>query len=419
MEGRMTDETVTTEAPPETEPETVATRTIDDDVRRARSEIAATPGVGVDPAKWQQMVVVAQDLAKGHFSLPPHLRGQVGDCLAIVNVSMRTGMDPWLVAGKTYVQKDRLCMESQLHHALLVGSRYLRGALNCEYLGEGEERVCIVVGYLKGDPQERVLRSPPLKQVRPQRNEQGVVKGSPLWDRDPDQQLWYYASRAWQRRFCPQAALGGIWAEDEVADMPEVFPPATRLQEGLASNRIRTDFGFRREFADRGGGAFGPTPRDLGEPTATPVAVDEIEKEAAVGEAEAAAPARRPYRRRKVGAIRVKDRKATQRHPEPARKGSRFGRRNPSPPTKAQVKAAADRAEQRAAGGYSDAARTYVAETLGWIAEVKTPGYAEERWAREYPTRARLNVPQQVLTDLRRKLDARIAHLKENPDDEK
>ena len=230
-------------------------------IRQAR-EMVPVGNTGVQITDLAQQVDYAQTMARARNAIPAHLKENVGDCLAIIDISSRCGLSPYMVANKTYVQNNRLCFESQLFHAFAQASGLLRGDLAVDYEGEGEDRVCIVTGYLRADPAKpRVHRSQPLNVARPKRNEHGAVKGSPLWDKKPDVQLFYDTSRDWVRMFAPRATLG-IYTPDEIEEYGPDFArdvtPTSGLHDRLKASGVSRDEGFKEgqaatEIAKAGG----------------------------------------------------------------------------------------------------------------------------------------------------------------------
>src|SRR5262249_38287799 len=64
---------------------------------------------------------------------------------------------------------------------------------------------------------------PPLKEIHPghvQKDGKTYVKGSPLWDRDTEQQLCYFGERRWIRRFAPDACMG-MYTREEIEELDE------------------------------------------------------------------------------------------------------------------------------------------------------------------------------------------------------
>lgn len=180
-------------------------------------------------------------------AVPKHLRGNPGACLAVVTQALEWRMSPFAVANKSYYVNDRIAYESQLVHAVIESRAPLAQRLKCEYEGVGAERVCIVTGHLKDEVDPVVYRSPMLKDIG--------VKNSPLWKSDPDQQLWYYSSRSWARRYCPDVLLG-IYSKDELEesgnhtgpDKAKDVTPKPKISERLKGNRGR---GFDAAHVER------------------------------------------------------------------------------------------------------------------------------------------------------------------------
>ena len=206
------------------------------------------------PENLAQLIDLAKAMSKARYFLPEHMHDNVGDCMAVWQIATQAGLIPNMLAMQTYVdpKTKRIAFMSQAFHAL--ATPWLRGDFEVEYSGEGEERTCTVSGILKADPTRvRSHTSPPLKQVRPKKNDEGVVKGSPLWTRKPDVQLFYDTSRDWVRIFCPRATMG-IYTPEELAeygpDMArDVTPPGPGLSKRLRSTKVSREEGHKEGAA--------------------------------------------------------------------------------------------------------------------------------------------------------------------------
>lgn len=213
------------------------------DQERATTLVVSTAAGGVAIENMSQVFEVAKLMALSGPAVPSYLRGQPGACLAIVLQSLEWKMSAFAVANKSYKVtnkgEDRIAYESQLIHGVIEARAPLVGRLRCSYEGEGDERRCIVTGRLRGEDAPFVFRSEPLGKLRPARNEYGNIKGSPLWDRKPDLQMWYDASRDWARQYCPDVLMG-VYTADELESVgfvgpdnaKEINPPA-HLEEQL------------------------------------------------------------------------------------------------------------------------------------------------------------------------------------------
>jgi hypothetical protein len=158
------------------------------------------------PSNMGEAMELAKLMAASNF-VPAHLRGKAGDCLAVVMQAGRWAMDPFAVGNKSYFVNDRIAYEAQLVGAVLNSSGLLDGRLSYDWQGEGNDLVCTVSGKLKGDPEVK-RRRVPIKNI--------TTRNSPLWKQDPEQQLGYYAGRAWGRLYAPEVLMG-VYTPDELS----------------------------------------------------------------------------------------------------------------------------------------------------------------------------------------------------------
>lgn len=180
-----------------------------DKTRAGQIVISPTAG-GVSFASAMEVMEFAKLMSIADKAVPKHLRNNPGICLAVTFQAIEWRMSPFAVANKSYEVNDRLAFESQLIHAVIETRAPLRERLSCRYDGDGADRKCTITGKFS-DGTERDYSTPAFKDIR--------VKNSPLWRDDPDQQQFYYASRAWARKWCPDVLLG-IYTREELAHTP-------------------------------------------------------------------------------------------------------------------------------------------------------------------------------------------------------
>lgn len=188
--------------------------------RTAAGAIAVSDNVGgIMFTSMTEVLEFAKLMAVSQKAVPPHLRANPGACLAVTIQALEWRMSPFSVANKSYEVNDRIAYESQLIHAVIEARAPLKGRLRGTYSGTGAQRSISISGILKSEVEPFVYDSPPLAQIK---------KKSPLWVDDPDQQLWYYATRSWARKYCPDVLMG-IYSVDELedADMKDVTPAKT------------------------------------------------------------------------------------------------------------------------------------------------------------------------------------------------
>lgn len=159
---------------------------------------------------------IAQRMANGKVTVPEHLRGNVGDCMAIAIQAMLWNMDPFAVAQKTHIVSGRLGYEAQLVNAVLQNSGAIRGAPHYEYRGEGTSLECRAGCVLRGEQQVRWNEWLSIAAV--------TTKNSPLWKTNPKQQMGYLQIKNWARAFAPGAILG-VYTTDELQDMQPADAP--------------------------------------------------------------------------------------------------------------------------------------------------------------------------------------------------
>lgn len=186
----------------------------------------------LDNASMDKMMRLADFMASGKSTLPAHLRGSPGDCLAVVMQAVSWNMNPYAVAQKTYIVSGALGYEAQLVAAVINNSGIVKDRFNFEWYGDwkkiigkfaikkgdkGEYRVpgwqlsdeeglgIRVWATLRGESEPRVLELL-LAQAR--------TRNSTLWADDPKQQLAYLAQKRWARLYAPDVILG-VYSPDE------------------------------------------------------------------------------------------------------------------------------------------------------------------------------------------------------------
>jgi hypothetical protein len=182
--------------------------------------------------------------------LPPWLQGNVGGCWAVLLRSQETGISPLALAQMMYVTEknnvQRVGYDSVYFRTMVEKFAPIKERLAARYEGEGEDLVCIVYATFKGERAPRQF--PPagtekeftLAKLRPERNDYGKIKGSPLWDDKPALQMFYAMSRDWSRMYCADI-VAGAYTREELAtagysDTVEVTRPSDlspRLRERL------------------------------------------------------------------------------------------------------------------------------------------------------------------------------------------
>lgn len=185
---------------------------------------------------YNKMYCIAEAMSKANATIPDHLKGNIGDCMAILMQASLWNMSPWAVAQKTSVVRGKLMYEGQLITAVVNSKVPMHGKIRFEHFGdwervfgkfekrksqggheflsplwspEDEQGLGVkVIGHLKGEPEAREV-DVLLTQCHP--------RNSTYWASNPKQQICYLASRVWARLNCPDVILG-VYCPDEIED---------------------------------------------------------------------------------------------------------------------------------------------------------------------------------------------------------
>ncbi|TDR82171.1 RecT family recombinase [Paludibacterium purpuratum] len=235
----------------------------------------STAALVLDTNSFDSMMRVASVMATGKSTIPAHLRGNAGDCMAVIMQSMQWQMNPFAVAQKTHLVNGVLGYEAQLVTAVLNTRAPIVGRLNYEWYGEWAR----VIGRFKevpakNNPDEKrivkdwsladekglgvkvwaTIRGESEPRVLDLLLSQAGVRNSPLWGQDPKQQLAYLAAKRWARLHCPDVLLG-VYTPDELTETEREhdITPAGEYQEQAAPSRasrtatLKSKIGTRAE----------------------------------------------------------------------------------------------------------------------------------------------------------------------------
>lgn len=178
----------------------------------ATSEIGA---IMLNPDLLAQAMTMAEQMAGSKVTVPDHLRGNVGDCYAIVLQSLQWKMSPFVVAQKTHLVSGKLGYEAQLVNAVVQAGGFIKGAFKYEYKGDGNSLECRVGAMIYGESEITWGEWLCISQVS--------VKNSPLWKTNPRQQMGYLQVKNFVRAYLP-AALMGVYTTDELEGTPTQQP---------------------------------------------------------------------------------------------------------------------------------------------------------------------------------------------------
>lgn len=193
------------------------------------TQVSTTTG-GLVLQDGAQVMEFSKLMAVSGQAVPKHLRGQPGACLAVCVQAMEWKMSPFAVANKSYAVNDRIAYEAQLIQAVIEQRAPIKGRIKGSYEGEGSDRVCVLTVVSAEDGETITYRSPKIKDI--------PTKNSPLWRGEPDQQLWYYSTRAMARRHFPDVLLG-VYERSEIEDAPAMKDVTRKEATGGWADKAR------------------------------------------------------------------------------------------------------------------------------------------------------------------------------------
>lgn len=245
----------------------------------------------MDGTNMDRMVRMSELMASGKSTVPAHLRGNAGDCMAVTMQAMQWGMNPYAVAQKTHLVNGTLGYEGQLVAAVVNNSPLMQDRLAYEWFGDWEK----IIGQFKEVTSTKKLddNGQPKKYIVPAWNladekglgirVRGTVKGeaaprvlellmtqcrtrnSGLWTEDPKQQIAYLAARRWARLHTPDVLLG-VYTPDELEERSPVDMGAVVLaDEDAASLWTQAQLSAGKSAAGKGASAYMKFWKDLSE----------------------------------------------------------------------------------------------------------------------------------------------------------
>lgn len=179
----------------------------------------------------QRLMALAEMMADSKVTVPKHLQGNKGDCMAIIIQATNWGMNPFACAQKTHLVNGTLGYEAQLVNAVVCASGAITGdGFTYEYKGEGASMECRVGATKRGKSEITWGEWLCIGLV--------TTRNSPLWKTNPKQQMGYLQIKNWARSHSPGAIMG-VYTTDELVEVKEidVTPPL----QGAEGNKPETE----------------------------------------------------------------------------------------------------------------------------------------------------------------------------------
>ena len=196
----------------------------------------------IDPGAFAQLERFATVMATSKSMVPEHMRGNIGDCMAVAMQALQWGMNPFAVAQKTFNIKGVLGYEAQLINAVVTANAPITGRLQFEWFGDWDKILGQFVDkpskFAGKDGEKGTYKAPNWKtadeiglginvwatlkgedapRVLTILMTQALTRNSTLWTEDPKQQIAYLAIKRWARLYCPDVIMG-VYSPDELRD---------------------------------------------------------------------------------------------------------------------------------------------------------------------------------------------------------
>jgi len=169
---------------------------------------------------FNQVMRMADVMAKGVSTIPKHLQGNPSDCAAIIIQARSWDMSPYAVAQKTHLVNGTLGYEAQLIHAVILKSGVFQGRPHFVDVGNWESIEGKQTKY--GDAAEKGLGIKVIATLSDGTTCEHTcflstckVRNSPNWTTKPKVQCSYQAIKEFARLHTPDVILG-VYSNDEL-----------------------------------------------------------------------------------------------------------------------------------------------------------------------------------------------------------
>ena len=182
-------------------------------------------GNALMPTDMRSAMDLASMMARAKL-VPTHLQDKPGDCLRTCNRAKHAMGHVSVCRGAIHQRHflGKLMFEGKLVSAAVQSSGILSSRLAYDFDGEGASRAVTVRGTIRGEDEPRTIRVT-LAEAK-------TTNG--MWQKQPDQQLVYFGTRAWARRHTPEIMLGVYSPEEmEAPTQRDIFTGTTIQAEPL------------------------------------------------------------------------------------------------------------------------------------------------------------------------------------------
>jgi hypothetical protein len=353
----------------------------------ATRHFVSTTDVFSDPASFEHAQRVAKVFASSNL-VPPHLKGQVADCLIAYQIARRLNEEPLTVFQNIYVVSGRPGWKTEYVIARANKAGVFKSRITWKPTGEGDN-LAVTASAVLADSGEVISVTCDMKMARAEHWTKNAKYTSM-----PEHMLRWRSAAMLIRLYAPEVMLGMPVIEEletmEPAPMRDISPAMRRSLDDFA-NGINSASAAESEVSE-----------DQTNSTASSSATGE-HSSAGAAEAGEADPAQDPD---KAGPANNQQSSPQPSSPPagPEASGQAAAKSNPSKEDKAAAKAG-DKPPSTEA--------EYVEATTIWIANLLDADAGEKRWKSEKTLRNKANVGADARESLQEKLAAKCSEIRD------
>ena len=168
--------------------------------------------------------------------IPESFRGNLPDCVIILELAQRLGASPLAIMQNTYVVHGKPGFSAQFVIAMINScGRY--SPLRFKVEGEGDEKTCVAWAYELRTGE--ILEGPPVS-IGVAKKEGWYGKNGSKWQTMPELMLRYRAATFFGRMYAPELMMGMRTVEELREQPEEVAAPASDIVERINATSQQT-----------------------------------------------------------------------------------------------------------------------------------------------------------------------------------
>jgi hypothetical protein len=363
----------------------------------ATRHFVSTTDVFSDPASFEHAQRVAKVFASSNL-VPPHLKGQVADCLIAYQIARRLNEEPLTVFQNIYVVSGRPGWKTEYVIARANKAGVFKNRISWKPSGEGDA-LAVTASAVLADSGETISVTCDMKMARAE-NWTKNAKYTSM----PEHMLRWRSAAMLIRLYAPEVMLGMPVIEEietmEPAPMRDISPAMRRSLDDFASGAASTANQVDHD----------PETGEVTEQSNSAASAATGEKSGDASEAGQAHPSAQetqdPDRASPASNSASSQKDA---HPGPSDASGQAAPSTAADPSKAGT----EKGAATAAGKTPTNEKEYVEATTIWIVNLTDADAGEARWKSEKTIRNKANVGADARESLQEKLAAKCAEVRD------